>query len=90
MTYLTFLEIKMDTITLQIHLPEDKLINRRRELLLVISKRVISKKALQSITSLLQFATRVVYPGRPFLKRLYALQEVGSHHMHHIRLNNEA
>ena len=89
-TCLTFLGIEIDTIALQIRLPEDKLINLRRELLQVVSKRVISKKALQSITGLLQFATRVVRPGRPFLRRLYALQEVGSHPMHHIRLNNAA
>ena len=87
---LTFLGIEIYTIALQICLPEDKLINLRRELLQVVSKRVISKKALQSITGLLQFATRVVRPGRPFLRRLYALQEVGSHPMHHIRLNNAA
>ena len=89
-TCLTFLGIEIDTIALQICLPEDKLINLRREFLQVVSKRVISKKALQSITGLLQFATRVVRPGRPFLRRLYALQEVGSHPMHHIRLNNAA
>jgi len=89
-TCLTFLGIEIDTMALQIRLPEDKLTNLRRELSQVVSKRVISKKALQSITGLLQFATKVVRPGRPFLRRLYALQEVGSHPMHHVRLNNAA
>ena len=89
-TCLTFLGIEIDTMALQIRLPEDKLTNLRRELSQVVSKRVISKKALQSITGLLQFATKVVRPGRPFLRRLYALQEVGSHPMHHVRLNNVA
>ena len=52
-TCLTFLGIEIDTKALQIRLPEDKLINLRRELSQVVSKRVISKKALQSITGLL-------------------------------------
>ena len=38
-TCLTFLGIKIDTIALQIRLPEDKLINFRRELLQVVSKK---------------------------------------------------
>ena len=39
---------------------------------------------------LLQHATKVVQPGRPFLHRLYILQNVGSHQAHHIRLNAAA
>ena len=62
----------------------------QRELAQVVERKVISKKGLQSVTGLLQFATKVVRPGRPFLRRLYALQEVGSHPMHHIRLNKAA
>ena len=89
-TCLTFLGIEIDTVALQIRLPEEKLATLRRELTGVLSRKVISKKALQSITGLLQFASKVVRPGRPFLRRLYALQEVGSHPMHHIRLNNAA
>ena len=41
---------------------------------------------LQSLTGLLQHATKVIQPGRPFLQRLYALQSVGSvphHQIHH-------
>lgn len=86
-TCLTFLGIEIDTIALQVRLPEEKLRSLQSELTQVVARKVISKKALQSITGLLQFATKVVRPGRPFLRRLYALQEVGSHPMHH---NNAA
>ena len=30
---------------------------------------------------------KVIRPGRPFLRRLYAMQDIGSHPDHHIRLN---
>ena len=47
----------------------------------------MSKKDLQKLTGLLLFATKVVHPGRPFLRKLYAMQEIGSHPNHFIRLN---
>ena len=56
----------------------------QRELAQVVERKVISKKGLQPVTGILQFATKVVRPGKPFLRRLYALQEVGSHLMHYI------
>ena len=43
-TCLTFLGIEIDTMALQIRLPEDKLTNLRRELSQVVSKRVIDLK----------------------------------------------
>ena len=45
------------------------------------------KKDLQRLTGLSQFATRVIKIGRPFLRWLYALQDVGHHTIHNVRLN---
>ena len=93
-TCLTFLGIEVDTVAMQIRLPGSKLKNLKEELskaLQEVSKRgAITKKALESLTGLLQFATKVVRPGRPFLRRLYALKDVGSLPSHHIRLNAPA
>ena len=86
--YLTFLEIEVDTRTLQIRLPSDKLLNLKEELAAAVSKRCLSKRALQSLIGLLQHATKVVWSGRPH--HLYALQNVGSLPTHHIRLNQAA
>lgn len=36
---------------------------------------------------MLPFATKVVWPGRSFLRRLYAIQQIGKFLSHHIRLN---
>ena len=47
----------------------------------------MSKKDLQKLTGLLLFATKVVHPGRPFLRKLYPMQEIGSHPNNFIRLH---
>ena len=47
----------------------------------------MTKKDLQKLAGLLQLASKVVQPGHPFLHRLYAMQEIGSHPNHFIRLN---
>ena len=86
-TCLTFLGIKVDTRTLQICLPSDKLYRLNEELATAVSKRCSSKQSLQSLTGLLQHVTKVVRPGRPLLQRLYDLQNIGSLPTHHIQLN---
>ena len=87
---LTFLGIEVDTRTLQIRLPSDKLLHMKEELAAAVSKRCLSRRALQSLTGLLQHTTKVIQPGRPFLHHLYALQNVGSLLTHHIHLNQAA
>ena len=69
-TCLKFLGIEVDTMTLQIRLPSEKLHHLKEQLAAAVSKRCMSKRNLQSLTSLLQHATKVVRPGRPFLHRL--------------------
>ena len=90
---LTFLGIEVDTVAMQIRLPRSKLENHKEELskaLQVVSKRGAITKALKSLIGLIQFATKVVQPGRPFLRGLYALKDEGSLPSHHIRLNAPA
>ena len=84
-TCLTFLDIEFDTVNLQIRLPPEKLSNLQAELAKAVSCKCITKKSLQSLTGLLQHATKVIRPGRAFLRRLFALQSVGSSPSHHIR-----
>ena len=47
-------------------------------------------QASKPVTGLLQHATKVVQPGRPFLHQLYTLHNVGSHLVHHTCLNAAA
>ena len=89
---LTFLGIEVDTRTLQIRLPSNKLLRLKEELAATVSKRCLSKRGLQSLTGLLQHVTKVIRPGRLFIQvhHFYALQNVGSLSTHHIHLNQAA
>ena len=86
-TCLSFLGIEFDTMAFQLRLPTDKLVRLKAELNTAISRKCMKKHNLQSLTGLLQHATKVIRPGRPFLRRLHALQSVGSFPHHQIRLN---
>ena len=81
---LTFLGIEVDTELLQLRPPRDKLSRLKMELSRCCHRRSISKQDLQSLTGLLQFATKVIRPGQPFVRCLYAMQDIGSHPDHFI------
>jgi len=89
-TCLSFLGIEVITESLQLCLPSSKLSNLKEILAEYIQLRTTAKRNLQRLTGLLQFATKVVHLGRPFLRRLYALQEIGNHPDHFVRLNQAA
>ena len=89
-TCLTFLGIEVDTVSLQLRLPANKLARLVAELSRARDKRSMTKRELQSLTGLLQHATKVVCPGRAFMRRLHALQAVGSSPHHNVRLNIQA
>ena len=87
---MSYLGIEIDTVSLQLRLPSSKLASLKEILAECIQVRTMTKRYLQRLTGLLQFATKVVHPERPFLRRLYALQEVGNHPNDFVRLNQAA
>ena len=89
-TCLSFLGIEIDNESMQFRLPSSKLSYLKEMLVQCIQFRSMTKKNLQRLTGLLQFATKVVQPGRPFLRRLCALQQVGNHPDHLVHLNQAA
>ena len=84
--WLVFLGIGLDTARLELHLPEEKL----RRLVDMIStwqaRRSCTKKELLSLIGHLQHATRIIKPGRPFLRRMIDLSMSVRELHHHIRL----
>jgi len=84
---LTFLGIEVDTGALQLRLPREKLTKLKCQLTRTICHKSVPKQDLESLTGLLQFATKVVRPGRP---TLHALQAVGSQPDHLVRLSLSA
>ena len=87
---LSFLGIEVDTVTLQLRLPQEKVLKLREKLQSCIHSRSLTKRDLESLVGMLHFATKVVRPGRPFLRRLYAMQQIGKLPSHHICLNATA
>ena len=71
-TCLTFLGVEVDTEAFLLCLPEDKFTKLKQELSHCTLRKTITKRELQSLTGLLQFATKVICPGRSFIRQLYA------------------
>ncbi|XP_021347069.1 uncharacterized protein LOC110454687 isoform X1 [Mizuhopecten yessoensis] len=89
-TVLTFLGIELDSKAMVARLPLDK-VEKMRALLDSFSRRQkVTLKELQSLIGLLNFACRVISPGRTFLRRLIDLTCGLTKPYHHKRLNKEA
>ncbi len=89
-TCLTFLRITLDTIKMETRLPLDKL---QKCLCLVHSYRQLQKisiKQLENLMGLLNFACKVIRPGRLFLRRLYNLMEGIRRRLHFFKLRLNA
>ena len=82
--------ILVDTVKLHISLPSDKVIAARVQVDSMIRCKRVSLRSLQSLIGVLNFACRVIVPGRAFLRRLINLTKGVSNPSHSIRLNKEA
>ncbi len=71
---LTFLGFELDSVRMEIRLPQDKLEKYAGNIQSCLGNHSISLRALRSITGQLQYATSVVKPGKAFLRRLISMQ----------------
>ena len=84
---LTFLGTEIDTVLRQLCLPDSKLCELRQLLSDTLLKRSITKRELQSLVGKLNFAARVVFGGRTFLRRLIDVTNTLSRPHHYVRIN---
>ncbi len=89
-TTLTFLGIEIDSMALQLRLPQTKLQELRALVASWKERRSCRRKELESLTGKLQHACTVVKPGRSFLRRLFELQSGTRKAHHHIPLRQAA
>lgn len=82
--------IEINTITMVASLPEDKLFKAKSEVHALIHKSKTTLREIQSVIGFLNFACRVVTPGRAFLRRLYNLTKKAQKKHHHVRIDKEA
>ncbi len=85
-TVLTFLGICLDTIKMEVQLPEDKLLRLQACIRSWEGKRVCIKWDLLSLLGLLHHAAKVVPPGRTLLRRMIDTSMLATQNHHHICL----
>ena len=89
---LTYLGIEIDSVAQVIRLPDEKLSNLKEVLEAWLSRDSCSKRQLLSLIGSLSFASKVVKPGRMFLRRLINLSTKVSqlHQVVHLDLEAKA
>jgi hypothetical protein len=70
-TKLVFLGIQIDTIELELSLPDEKLLSIKNCVSEILQKKRVTKRQLQSIAGKLSHAAKVVRGARLFLRRLF-------------------
>ena len=89
-TAITFLGIEIDSVAMELRLPQEKLNRVQEELEHWQVKKRCTKQELRSLLGLLKHAATVVRPGRTFLRHLYDLLASVKANRHHIYLNTAA
>ena len=72
-TKIIFLGLELDSVEMEIRLPDDKLLKLRKKLTYFQTRKKCTLVELQSLIGLLNFACAVVKPGRAFLRRIIDL-----------------
>ena len=85
---LQFMGIILDTHHMEARLPEDKIERIKTTLCEFRSNRSTILQELQSLIGTLNFACKVIPPGRPFLQRMIALTRGVKKPHHHIKLTS--
>lgn len=86
-TKLTFLGIELDTVAQTSGIPEDKLNDLKERVVTFSSKCKVSLLELQQLVGHLNFACKVVAPGKAFLHRLCEAMKGLKHPHYHLRLS---
>lgn len=86
-TVIDFMGITLDSTKMEARLPPDKIERILVALESFEKKKSYTLKELQSLIGTLNFACRVVPPGRPFLQRMIDLTRNVTKSHHHVKLS---
>ena len=89
-TKITYLGIEIDSVSGTTRLPLDKVANLRELLEKMSTKKSCKKKKLRSLIGKLSFASRVIKPGRLFLRNLINLSTTVKYDHYYVTLNKES
>ena len=87
---IVYLGIEIDTLAMSTSLPPDKLEKFHRMVNSLHQKKKVIKRELLSLIGLLSFVSKVVKPGRMFLRRLIDLSTTVTSLNFYVTLNSEA
>ena len=82
--------ITVDTINMELRLPEDKVQDCIVKLQAVRFRKKVTVRTIQSLLGSLNFACRAIVPGRTFLRRIIDLTQGHTNPIHFININSEA
>ena len=88
-TMLTYLGIEVDTMQMQLRLPEQKLRRVQATVGEWLGRKAGRRRELESLVGLLQHAAKVVRPGRRFVRRIIAVMTTVKDRDRFVRLNAE-
>ena len=88
-TVLEYLGIILDSCRMEAQLPSDKVLRISEILKSLMTKKTCTKQELLSLLGHLNFACRVIYPGRAFVSYLISLSTTVKSLHHHIKLSQE-
>ena len=83
---LTFLGIEIDTQAMELRLPAEKLARVRQTASEWLGRKAARRRELESLVGILQHASKVVRPGRRFVRRLIQVMSLVKGRDHFVRL----
>ena len=86
-TCIDYLGFRLDTMSMTVHLPEEKITRLSALLQSWIGRKACTKHELESLIGQLQHASAVLRPGRSFLRRMIILSKSKRKPSHPLRLN---
>ena len=89
-TEIEFLGIIVDSKKMELRISESRIRAIKQELCQWIGRKTGQKRAILSLIGKLSFLSRVIQPGRTFLRRLITLSMRGKQLHHKLKLNNDA
>ncbi|XP_071138811.1 uncharacterized protein [Mytilus edulis] len=87
-TCIEYLGIILDTIRMEARLPEDKLCRIKEYPLFFLNRKTCTKRDVFSLLGHLNFAMRVIIPGRSFISYLLNIAHSVKELHHHVTLNS--
>lgn len=86
-TCIVYLGLELDSVDMVVRMPQQKIDDLIAKIQAVKDAKRTTLKVMQQLIGSLNFATRVIVPGRPFLRRLINSTKGITNPHHHLRVN---